>query len=116
MYKAYQQTDFPKSPANLNPMSKERELVIREKFTQHLLGELKGAHPKPSCTDVLTYLSERQLIRFVEMKRYVIARELEAYQGKGYTITQAIKELSAIYGFAESELWTIRKDHQRRFE
>ena len=97
-------------------MSKERESVIREKFTQHLLAELKEACPRPSRVDVLNYLSERQLIRFVEMKRYVVARELEVYQGKGYTITQAIKELSAAYGFAESELWTIRKDHQRRFE
>lgn len=97
-------------------MDTEREAVIKEKFKQHLLAELKAARPRASQKALLTYLSDRQLIRYVEMKRYVVARELEAYQRKGYTITQAIKELATTYGFAESELWTIRKDHQRRFD
>lgn len=98
-------------------MKKEQTIIaIREKFICKVQEGLYVQCPEATTEDLLRYLSERRVIKFVEMKRYVVAKAFEEYQRNGYTITKAVRELAAEYGLAESELWTIRKEHQNRFE
>ncbi len=90
-------------------------------FKNHLLTAFERANldedESNKITDFLDYLLDHHLIEETNIRRYTILKEFEIqYPQHQYHKTQTVFTIANKYGISERTVWTVLKDHVRRFE
>ena len=90
-------------------------------FKKHLLIHFEQNESKetpcPQIEHFLDFLLSHQLIECKNIKRFTILKEFDIqYPLHGYHKTKTVFTLANKYGLSERSVWTVLKDHVRRFE
>ena len=90
-------------------------------FKKHLLTHFEQKENRPTdCPQVekfLDFLLNHQLIESKNIKRFTILKEFEEqYPIHQFHKTNTVYTLANKYDIAERSVWTVLKDHVRRFE
>ena len=94
---------------------------MHSEFKQYLLQTFKAKNHEYYCpikTDTFVdFLLDHQLIDTKNIKRFTILKEFEVqYPLHGFHKTQTVLAIANKYGLSERSIWTVLKDHSRRFE
>ena len=90
-------------------------------FKKHLLTHFEQKENRPTdCPQIETFLDfllNHQLIESKNIKRFTLLKEFDVqYPLHGFHKTQTVLSLANKYGVSERAIWTVLKDHVRRFE
>ena len=94
---------------------------MKSNFKTYLLTAFEttiSAEYEPTqLTSFIDYLLDHHLIEEVNIRRYTILKEFDLqYPQHQYHKTQTVYSIANKYGLSERTVWTVLKDHVRRFE
>lgn len=94
---------------------------VKSNFKSFLLAAFKAATPEfyehSKAGVFIDYLLDHHLIEETNIRRYTILKEFEIeYPKHQFHKTQTVLTIANKYELSEWTVWTVLKDHSRRFE